>query len=45
MSTAGCVRRAQFGQVTGIDLADKEIAKAKIRYPQLKFIAGGFSNY
>jgi SAM-dependent methyltransferase len=37
-----CAALAQFGQVTGIDLADKEIAKAKIRYPQLKFIAGDF---
>jgi SAM-dependent methyltransferase len=37
-----CATLAQFGQITGIDLADKVIAAAKIRYPQLKFIAGDF---
>ena len=28
-----CAALAQFGQVTGIDLADKVIAAAKTRYP------------
>jgi SAM-dependent methyltransferase len=35
-------RLAQFGQVTGVDLAQKAIAAAKKRYPHIDFIAGDF---
>jgi SAM-dependent methyltransferase len=37
-----CAALAQLGQVTGIDLADEVIAAAKIRNPQVEFIAGNF---
>src|SRR5215469_2021085 len=37
-----CEMLAQFGQVTGVDLADRMIADAKTRYPHLKFVAGDF---
>jgi SAM-dependent methyltransferase len=33
---------AQFGQVTGLDLADEVIAAGRIRFPQVKFIAADF---
>lgn len=35
---------ARFGTVTGLDLADKPIAAAKIKYPNIEFIAGDFLN-
>jgi len=37
-----CEALANFGQVTGIDLADTMIAAARIKYPQIKFLAGDF---
>jgi SAM-dependent methyltransferase len=37
-----CAALAQFGHVTGIDLADKVIAEGKINYPQVDLIAGDF---
>src|SRR5215472_10654175 len=33
---------ARFGQVTGVDLADKAIEVAQARYPHVKFVAGDF---
>lgn len=33
---------AQSGQVTGIDLADKAIAAAQARHPEIAFLAGDF---
>ncbi len=33
---------AQFGQVTGTDIADEAIAAAKAKHPQINFIAGDF---
>lgn len=38
------IELAQLGQVTGIDLADKPIAAAKSRYPNINFIQGDFVN-
>ena len=37
-----CARLARLGKVTGIDLADREIAKAKILYPYVTFVCGDF---
>jgi len=33
---------ANFGQVTGVDIADAAIAAGQIRYPHINFIAGDF---
>jgi len=37
-----CAALANFGRVTGIDLADKVIAEGRIKYPHVKFLAGDF---
>jgi 2-polyprenyl-3-methyl-5-hydroxy-6-metoxy-1,4-benzoquinol methylase len=33
---------ARFGKVVGVDLADRAIAEAKVRYPDVDFICGDF---
>jgi 2-polyprenyl-3-methyl-5-hydroxy-6-metoxy-1,4-benzoquinol methylase len=38
-----CSQLAAFGQVTGTDLSDEVLARAAIRMPDVRFIAGDFS--
>jgi 2-polyprenyl-3-methyl-5-hydroxy-6-metoxy-1,4-benzoquinol methylase len=40
-----CADLACFGNVTGIDLADRAIANAKIRYPNATFLSGDFLTF
>jgi 2-polyprenyl-3-methyl-5-hydroxy-6-metoxy-1,4-benzoquinol methylase len=37
------VQLAELGQVTGVDIADKVIARAKDRIPAVEFLAGDFT--
>ena len=37
-----CSKLAQFGEVTGTDLSDQVLARAALRAPSVKFIAGDF---
>jgi ubiquinone/menaquinone biosynthesis C-methylase UbiE len=37
-----CARVSEFGQVTGVDLADEVIALARERWPDVRFVAGDF---
>ena len=38
-----CDRLGAFGSVTGIDLADAVIERARVRVPQARFLAGDFA--
>ncbi len=35
-----CSRMLPFGRVTGVDLSDEVLARARVRYPAVEFIAG-----
>ncbi|MBY0564342.1 MAG: class I SAM-dependent methyltransferase [Hyphomonadaceae bacterium] len=37
-----CARLAEFGHVTGVDLADEVLARAREHWPQITFLAGDF---